>query len=181
MVLNKRGGKNAKKQKSSGTRPQGRALVLRDSSPESCELYGKVVKRLGGNPPQILVLCEDGTERNCVVRGKMCKRVWMNPNDFVIILYNKESNELKGEVQYKYEQNEVSKLEKQGEITLSKFQLSTDIFNNNNNDDIIFGEEDDDINENVDGVTAKSSGLADLDNMDVDDDDFEDEFDINDI
>ena len=176
MVLNKRGGKKHKKQRSAGTRTQGRALQLKDSSPESCELYGKVVKRCGGNPPFVLVLCEDGIERNCVVRGKMCKRVWMNTNDFVIVMINKESSELKGEVQYKYELGEVSKLEKQGEINLSKFQLSTDIFNNLDNNDIIFGDDDDD--EENDQDIQENNGLADLDNNNMD---LDDEFNIDDI
>ena len=59
-------------------------------------------------------------------------------------MINKESNELKGEVQYKYE---LAKLEKQGEINLTKFQLSTDIFNNLDNNDIVFGDDEDDENE----------------------------------
>lgn len=175
MVLNKRGGKKSKKQKSAGTRTSARALQLKDSSPDSCELYGKVVKRCGGNPPFVLVLCEDGVERNCVIRGKMCKRVWMNTNDFVIVMINKESSELKGEVQYKYDLSEVSKLEKQGEIVLSKFQLSTDIFNNLDNNDIVFGDDDDDEDE---GDIPVNQGLADLDNNDMD---LDDDFNIEDI
>ena len=176
MVLNKRGGKKSKKQKSAGTRTSARALQLKDSSPDSCELYGKVVKRCGGNPPFVLVLCEDGVERNCVIRGKMCKRVWMNTNDFVIVMINKESSELKGEVQYKYDLSEVSKLEKQGEIVLSKYQLSTDIFNNLDNNDIVFGDDDDEEDDNND--SPQNKGLADLDNNDMD---LDDDFNIEDI
>lgn len=176
MVLNKRGGKKSKKQKSAGTRTNSRALQLKDNSPDSCELYGKVVKRCGGNPPFVLVLCEDGVERNCVIRGKMCKRVWMNTNDFVIVMINKESSELKGEVQYKYDLSEVSKLEKQGEIVLSKYQLSTDIFNNLDNNDIVFGDDDDDEDDNND--SPQNKGLADLDNNDMD---LDDDFNIEDI
>ena len=106
----------------------------------------------------------------------MCKRVWMNTNDFVIVMINKETNELKGEVQYKYELSEVSKLEKQGEINLTKFQLSTDIFNNMDNNDIIFGDDDED-DEN-EGDSPTNQGLADLDNNNMD---LDDEFNIDDI
>ena len=82
MVLNKRGGNKSKKQKSAGAKTGGRPLRLKDPQPDSSELYGRVTKRNGGNPPIIQVMCEDGVERSCVVRGKMRNRVWMNPNDF---------------------------------------------------------------------------------------------------
>ena len=178
MVLNKRGGNKSRRQKRGGTQNHGRALRTRDKQPDSCELYAKVVKRLGGNPPQIMVLCEDGHERNCVVRGKMCKRVWMNPNDFVIILYNKESNELRGEIEYKYEASEISKLEKQGEIVLSKFNVSSELYSKEVDDNIVFGEEDDDELDQT--AIPESKGLADLDNDNFEED-LDDDFNIEDI
>ena len=182
MVLNKRGGKNAKKQSSSGTRTSARSLTIKDKSPESCELYGRVVNRFGGNPPQILVLCEDGVERTCVVRGKMVKRVWMNKGDFVIILYNKESSENKGEIAHKYHDFEVPKLEKMGEINLNKFRAEGEVITAD--DGIVFEtegqqqENDDNLHQDIN--PTKKLNIADLD-ADDDDDIEEDDFNIDDI
>ena len=163
MVLNKRGGKNAKRQSSSSTRTSARSLIIRDKTPESCELYGRVINRFGGNPPQILVLCEDGIERTCVVRGKMVKRVWMNKGDYVIILYNKDSSDNKGEIN-------LSKFKVEGEIT------TTD-------DGIVFeteGQRENDDNLHQDINPTKKINIADLDADDCDN--FEDDdFNIDDI
>jgi len=179
MVLNIRGGKGAKKQKNPGTRTQGRALKTKDHSPDSCELYGKILKRLGGNPPFVLVLCEDNVERKCVIRGRFTKRVWMNANDVVIIIYNKECSDKKGEIEHKYDVNEASKLESMGEITSSMFKSSDqpDLLDN-----IIFAnvEEDKGINDDYFSNRKPSNQktfIADLgENSNSDD-----EFDIDDI
>lgn len=181
MVLNKRGGKNAKRQSSSGTRTSARSLIIRDKTPESCELYGRVINRFGGNPPQILVLCEDGVERTCVVRGKMVKRVWMNKGDYVIILYNKDSSDNKGEISHKYHDFEVPKLDKMGEINLSKFKVEGEI--TTTDDGIVFeteGQQENDDNLHQDINPTKKINIADLD-ADEEDDFEDDDFNIDDI
>ena len=85
MVKNKIGGNKAKKNKNSTDRTAGRPLVIKKADDE---LYGKIIKRLGGEPPIIEVLCSDMETRRCVIRGKMKKRVWMNPDDVVLIKYH---------------------------------------------------------------------------------------------
>jgi len=175
MVLNKRGGKKTKRGPSGGSKTSGRTLRTKDNSPDSCELYGRVIKRCGGAPPQIIVLCEDGIERNCVVRGKMTKRVWMNPGDYVIILYNKESSDKTGEISHKYDIHEVSKLEKIGEISIDKFRNENDKISE---DDMGFTfAREDDKEEDTDYFsmntgTAQRVNIADLDGDDEDEDDF---------
>ena len=176
MVLNKRGGNKSKKQKSSGSKTSGRTLRTKDNSPDSCELYGKVIKRCGGNPPQIMILCEDGVERNCVVRGKMTKRVWMNAGDYVIILYNKESSSKTGEIDYKYDVQEITKLEKIGEINTEKFRTENDIINAED-ETFVFAEEEDEKNDEADfyGMNMskyKGTAIANLDDDNSDDDEF---------
>ncbi len=181
MVFNKRGGKKTKKQASSGSKTSGRSLEVKDNAPDSSQLYGKVIKRCGGNPPQILILCEDGMERICVVRGKMTKKVWMNVGDIVIITYNKDSSKNTGEIAHKYEPHEVSKLEKMGEITQDKFKGENDILTTDENN-FVFVKEEDTKNNDVEH-SSMNTGIAhrvNIANLDDTDDDDE-EFNINDI
>ena len=111
------------------------AIVFKDDSIDGSQLYGTVVKRLGGRPAYILILCEDGVERKCVVRGKFTKKVWLNPNDVVLINYNKDNDNLKGEIEVKYTPQEVSKLKREGLLSNVLSQKS------NIDSNITFGEE----------------------------------------
>ena len=172
MVLNKRGGNKSKKQKSADSKTGGRPLRLKDPQPDSSELYGRVTKRNGGNPPIIQVMCEDGVERNCVVRGKMRNRVWMNPNDFVIIIYNKDSSSNAGEIDYKYDPQEVTKLEKLGELSSEKFRTEKDLINQD--DGFVFATEEtakeDADYYNMHSGSSQRITVADLDGNNDDDD-----------
>jgi len=174
MVLNKRGGNKSKKQKSAGSKTGGRPLRLKDPQPNSSELYGRVTKRNGGNPPIVQVMCEDGVERNCVVRGKMRNRVWMNPNDFVIIIYNKDSSSNSGEIDHKYDPQEVSKLEKLGELCSDKFKTENDIINKD--DGFVFATEDDNKKEDTEYFSMNQGKSTRVTIADLDGDDKDDEF-----
>jgi len=123
---NKRGGKSTKRQDSGAARTSGRLLVTKDPSPDSCELYAKVIKRNGGYPARISVQDENGIIRNCVVRTRTKGKDWMNSGDFVIIIYNKDSADLTGEIAYKYADNEVTKLKKMNHINEDKFKGEDD-------------------------------------------------------
>lgn len=160
MVRNLKGGNKAKKQRNSFNKFATKSLRIKDKRPDSSELYGKITKRLGGSPPQILVLCEDGIERKCVVRGKFKKRLWMNPNEFVLILYNRELNDNKGEIQHKYNITDVDKLAKKNEI-------DQDNFGNLNErcQDVIFEQEtQDEIEDEIADNNEQRVFIADLDN-----------------
>ena len=135
MVKNVRGGNKTKKQKNMSSYFSSRALRIKNSDSNSGELYGQIVKKLGGHPPKLHIICEDNIERCCIIRGKFVNRTWMNPGDLVIILIDKNNNSLTGEVTYKYEQHEISDLDKLGELKKCKF-----IKNNNNNDEVDFTE-----------------------------------------
>lgn len=117
MPRNTRGGNKAKRGKNM-PRQSNKSLRLKEEN--DMELYGKVIKRLGGNPPIILILCEDGKERRCVVRGKFQKRIWINPDDYVLITCSSEAG-ISGEVTCKYNPSEVSQLEAKGEINSKMF------------------------------------------------------------
>lgn len=103
-----KGGK--KKSRGKRVRIKKGPLILKDETESGSQLYGIIKQRLGGKPAYVLVKCEDGIERRCVIRGKFTKRVWMNPDDIVLINYNKDSDDKKGEVEVKYNPMEVNKL-----------------------------------------------------------------------
>ena len=126
MPRNIFGGNKAKRKKNVG-KPVNKSLRVKDNS--SLELYGKVLKRLGGNPPVLLVLCEDGKERKCVVRGKFVKKVWMNPDDYVLITRSSEIGD-GGEVTCKYDNSEVTQLEDKKELDCNKFNKNTEVDSN---------------------------------------------------
>ena len=134
--------------------------------------------RSGGNPPIIQVLCEDGVERNCVVRGKMRNRVWMNPNDFVIIIYNKDSSSNAGEIDYKYDPQEVTKLEKLGELSSDKFRTEKDVINQDGSFEFVSEET---TKEETDYFTMHQGSSQRVTIADLDGDNEDEEFNFDDI
>jgi len=151
MGKNFRGGNKAKRQKNSTGDNSRRALLTKDNSADSSQLYGKVVKRLGGRPAWILILCEDGLERKCIIRGKFNKRVWFNENDYVLITYNQTTSDKTGEIAHKYFPHEVAQLISRGELDEGKFKLGDDM--EDNDIGIVFAKESD---------TKKESNYSDL-------------------
>ena len=130
--MKKRGGKKWKRSRKIKIRKG--PMILKDESIDSSQLYAKVLKRLGGKPPYLECLCEDGVDRRCVVRGKFIKKVWMNIDDIVLINYNKDNDNLKGEIELKYTPEQVSKLKRSGKLSF----ISNNLDDDENN--IIFGE-----------------------------------------
>jgi translation initiation factor 1A len=51
--------------------------------PENGELFGRVVKLVGGD--NIIVKTTDGKVRTCRIRGKIKRRMWIRDNDLVLI------------------------------------------------------------------------------------------------
>ena len=51
--------------------------------PEEGELFGRVLKMLGGE--NVLIKCTDNITRRGRIRGKLKRRVWIRDNDIVII------------------------------------------------------------------------------------------------
>ena len=51
--------------------------------PEDGELFGRVLKMLGGE--NVMIKCTDGVTRRGRIRGKLKRRVWIRDNDIVII------------------------------------------------------------------------------------------------
>ena len=168
MVRNTRGGNKHKKQASSNTVKNNKIKYKDDKEWKDFDygqiLYGKVIRRLGGSPPYILVLCEDKKERKCVVRGKFNKKIWMQPEDIVLITYDIDSTDKdsKGEILHKYQPQDMDTLKKNGGFNpnhlKTKEELEDDL-----SSDIVFKNEDFD-----DGDDKDINNLQDLDENEID-------------
>ena len=158
MPRNFRGGNKAKRKKNPGKIQSNKSLRIKAN--DSLELYGKVIKRLGGNPPILAVLCEDGKERRCVVRGKFVKKVWMNPDDYVLITCNT-----------KYNNSDVSRLEQLGELSEKTFGKGDENNNITFTNDKVAEEKVDEYYSTIDKNKEPNTSIAFDDDEDFDFDD----------
>ncbi|MCH7770433.1 MAG: translation initiation factor eIF-1A [Bacteroidetes bacterium] len=85
--------------------------ITRARLPRNEELIGIIEQRLGGN--KMLVNCLDGKTRNCRVPGRLRRVLWLRPGDVVIIeLWELDKN--KGDIIFKYRQNQIEWLKEKG-------------------------------------------------------------------
>ncbi len=85
--------------------------ITRVRLPRNEELIGIIEQRLGGN--KMLVNCLDGKTRNCRVPGRLRRALWLRPGDVVIIeLWELDKN--KGDIIFKYRQNQIEWLKEKG-------------------------------------------------------------------
>lgn len=75
---------------------------------EDTEVFGVVTNMLGANRVKVRSL--DGTDRVCRIPGKMQKSVWIREDDLVIIEPWEWQDE-KGDVKYRYDNQEINELE----------------------------------------------------------------------
>ena len=107
------GGNKRKKGKKQTT--EARELVYKGEMEE----YGQVLRMLGD--ARLEIQCIDGVKRIGHIRGKMRKRNWIAMGDVVLVSLREYENE-KCDVVEKYNEDEVRKLKKAGEIA-STFQI----------------------------------------------------------
>jgi len=109
MVVNKKGGKKGKKAKKP-TADIERPLILKDENQEYCQ----VTKLLGNSRTE--GQCFDGKTRLCKIRGTLKKKkCWVKNGDFVIVAL-RDFEDDKCDIIYVYQQKEVKKLMKLGEL-----------------------------------------------------------------
>lgn len=94
-----------------------RELIKSDGNDQE---YAQVVKLLGNARLEAKCFKKKNNEftsktRICLIRGKMRKRIWINSNDLILVSLREYDDE-KGDVIHKYEENEIKKLVKKGEI-----------------------------------------------------------------
>ena len=108
---NKKGGKKFKKGKKQSY--NDKKLIYKN--PKEDQEYGKVIGALGNGRFQIE--CFDGKSRLGILAGNMRKRVWVNNDDIVLISrWEFLTDSDKCSIVHKYDSDEVSKLQKEGEF-----------------------------------------------------------------
>jgi len=82
--------------------------------PEEGELFGRVLKMLGGE--NVMIKCTDGITRRGRIRGKLKRRVWIRDNDIVIIApWDFNENE-RGDIVWRFTLPQVQWLKDNGHI-----------------------------------------------------------------
>ena len=82
--------------------------------PEEGELFGRVLKMLGGE--NVMIKCADNITRRGRIRGKLKRRVWIRDNDIVIIApWDFKENE-RGDIIWRFTLPQVTWLKEQNHI-----------------------------------------------------------------
>lgn len=96
----------------------GKRLVKSEKSirdtmtlPRGNDVLGIVNKVLGQK--RMMVACQDGFKRMCRIRGKMRRRHWVRRDDVVLISPWDFQSENRGDILFRYTQNQVRWLRKQ--------------------------------------------------------------------
>lgn len=87
--------------------------ITRARIPHGREVIGILEQRLGAS--RMMIKCFDGKSRNCRVPGRLRKKLWLREGDFVLVEPWEFDNE-KGDIIYKYRQNEIEWLKRNGYI-----------------------------------------------------------------
>lgn len=92
--------------------------VTRVKLPRGNEVLGTIEQRFGGN--KMLVDCVDGKQRNCRVPGRLRRKLWLRPGDVVIVEPWELDKDTRGDVIFKYRNNQVAWLRKKGYLKKEK-------------------------------------------------------------
>lgn len=85
--------------------------IKRARLPKGNEIIGILDERLGGN--KMRISCLDGKKRMGRVPGRLKRRLWLRPGDIIIIEPWELDND-KGDILYKYRNNEIAWLRREG-------------------------------------------------------------------
>lgn len=91
----------------------GEERIVRVKLPRGREVIGIIAQRCGGS--RMLVSCMDGKTRNCKVPGRKRRGLWLREGD-AIIVEPWEFDDDKGDVLFKYTDNQVRKLKEMGKL-----------------------------------------------------------------
>ncbi len=82
--------------------------------PEEGELFGRVLKMLGGE--NVMIKCDDNITRRGRIRGKLKRRVWIRDNDIVIIAPWDFKEKERGDIVWRFTLPQVEWLKTQNHI-----------------------------------------------------------------
>ncbi|MEK6923566.1 MAG: translation initiation factor eIF-1A [Nanoarchaeota archaeon] len=91
---------------------QSEEAVIRVKLPKKDELLGIVDIRLGFGKSR--VICADGKTRICRVPGHLKRKLWVRPDNIVIVKPWEYEGDIKGDIVYKYQNNQADWLRKKG-------------------------------------------------------------------
>ena len=77
------------------------------------EEFAVVEEMLGAN--RVRVRCADGTERTARIPGRMQKRIWIRQDD-VVLVEPWDWQDEKGDITWRYEQQDADQLREEGHI-----------------------------------------------------------------
>ncbi len=100
-----------------GSNKEEEEKVGRVKLPRGEEVLGIIEQRLGGN--KMMVNCLDGKQRNCRVPGRLKRKLWLRPND-VVLIEPWELDKNRGDVIFKYRDNQIEWLKKNGYLKAEK-------------------------------------------------------------
>jgi translation initiation factor 1A len=84
--------------------------------PTKTDVLGIAVQMLGGD--RIMVKCQDGKLRLCRIRGKLKRRVWIRDGDVVLVSPWDFQSDERGDIFFRYRQNQVTWLRERNILTL---------------------------------------------------------------
>ena len=87
---------------------------VRVKIPRGKQSIGVVEQRLGGSRAR--VRCFDGKSRICRIPGRLKRKLWIRENDTILVEPWELDNE-KGDIIFKYKQNQIDFLKKKGLIS----------------------------------------------------------------
>jgi translation initiation factor 1A len=101
-----------------GRRKMGKKKVLSERDlkgivyPSENDVLCVVQKMLGYD--RVFVKCQDGNNRIARIRGKMKRRTWIREGDVVLVSPWDFQGDERGEIFWRYTQNQVDQLKKEG-------------------------------------------------------------------
>jgi translation initiation factor 1A len=84
--------------------------------PSKNDVLGVAIKMLGAD--RIMVNCQDGKQRLCRIRGKLKRRVWIRENDVVLVSPWDFQSDERGDIFFRYRQNQVTWLRDRNYLTI---------------------------------------------------------------
>jgi len=93
---------------------------VRVKMPKGREVIGIIAQRHGGS--RMSVSCMDGKTRNCRVPGRKRRGLWLREGD-AIIIEPWEFDDEKGDVLFKYTDNQVVKLKGMGRLVVDESEF----------------------------------------------------------
>ena len=85
---------------------------IRVKTPRDKEVIGVVNRRLGGSRMDVSGL--DGKSRICRIPGRLKNKLWIREGDIILVQPWQFDSDTRGDVIYKYRQNQIDWLKKRG-------------------------------------------------------------------